>query len=164
MLQQIRLILLRFDQGLVTVGRPSTRQHMEETERSLSILIQKMSNNILILLSLLNGKERLFQPFGAAILVIITLLVPALERGKLRIHTHQTSTSSHILIDKSTNQVDHTHVFRLRPHVQQNDVLGIEVPTEPLEEPQMRGKFSSIEMLETAEYFQIFSVKILPSP
>jgi hypothetical protein len=137
---------------------------MQETESSLSILIQKVGNNILILLSLFNRKERFLQPLRAAILLLIALFVPALKRGKLRVHTHQTSTPAHILIDKSSNQVDHAHILGFCSHVQKNNVLWVEVPAEPLKEPQMRGKLSSVEMLETTEYFQIFSTEILASP
>lgn len=137
---------------------------MQETESSLSILIQKMSNNILILLRLFNRKERFLEPLRAAILIVIALLVPALKRGKLRIHTHQTSTPAHILIDKPANQVHHAHILGLCSHVQKNNILWVEISAETLKEPQMRGKLSSVEMLETTEYFQIFSTKILTSP
>jgi hypothetical protein len=82
-LQQVGLVLLRLDKSLVAIGRPGAGKYMQETQSALSILIQEMSNNILILLGLFNREERLLDPFCAAIVLILVLFIPAFKRGKL---------------------------------------------------------------------------------
>lgn len=123
-----------------------------------------MSNDILILLCFFDREECFLEPLGATVFIVIVLLVTTFQRGELRVHTHQSSASSHILINKTSDQIHHTSIFRLGSHIQQHYVLWVQISTEALEEPEMRRKLRTIEMLEASEDLQVLSIEILSSP
>ena len=96
-----------------------------------------MSNDVLILLCLLDREERLSHALGKTVLIIIILLITTFQRGELGVHTHQACHTSYILIDEPSDEVNHACVFRFRADIQQANVLRIQVSAEPLEKPKM---------------------------
>ncbi len=96
-----------------------------------------MSNDVLILLCLLDREEGLPHALGKTILIIIIFLITTFQRGKLGVHTHQACHTSYILIDEPSDEVNHACVFRFCADVQQANVLRIQIPAESLEEPKM---------------------------
>lgn len=56
-LQQVRLILLRLDQRIVPISRPGSRQHVQEPQCTLRVLIQEVGDDILILLGPFDGEK-----------------------------------------------------------------------------------------------------------
>ena len=133
---------------------------MQEAERSLCVLVQEMGDDVLILLRFFYREEGIFEAPGEAVRIIVIFLIPALQGRKLGVHTHQTCHSSHILIDKPSDEVDNACVFRLSADVQQADVLRIQISAESLEEPEMRGQLSAVQVLETGEDLEVLSLEI----
>jgi hypothetical protein len=164
-LEQVRLVLFRFDESLVSIGRPRAGQHMEEAESALCVLIEEMGNDILILLRFFDGEEGFPHALGTTVLLILFFVITtALQGRELRVHTHQSRHSAHVLVDESSDQVHHSGVFGLRANVQQDDVLGVEVPAKSFEKPEMGGEFGAVEMLEAGEEFERLALEVLAGP
>ena len=107
---------------------------MQKSCGTFCVFVQKMGKDILVLLSLLNGKTK--TPAGIRMLLFVGLL--SLQRLEVTIDTHQACASSNILaIVKSFDQI-HESLFRgLRAYIQKNTVLGFDVSTESFKEEKM---------------------------
>lgn len=123
-----------------------------------------MSNNVLILLCLLYREKGFLQALGETVRVIIILLIPTFKRRELRVHTHQPCHTSYILINKPSDEVNHTCIFRFRPDIQQANVLRIQIPAEPFKKPKMRRQLSTVQVFEACEDLQILPIEVFSSP
>ena len=118
-----------------------------------------MSDDVLVLLSLFDGKECL----GAASLFIFPSL-PSFLRRKVGVYVHESCGSPNVFIFspisvvESSDQIHYTHFVRLSAHIKENDEPWVKVSTKPLEKPEMGRQFGSIEMLETGKNLQFFSI------
>lgn len=83
MLKKIRLVFIWFDQGSVTISGPSSRQYMKKSKSTLSVFVQKMSNDVLIFLCSLNRKKC---SWNTSILLMFS--ISSLLRRKIRINIH----------------------------------------------------------------------------
>lgn len=62
-----------------------------------------MSDDILILLRLLDREEGLSHTLGKTVLILILILITSLQRGKLGVHTHQASHTANIFVNKASD-------------------------------------------------------------
>lgn len=160
MLEQVGLVIVRLNQGLIAVGGPSPRQHVQEAKCTLCVLVDEMRYDILVLLCTLYRKEQFLQ---AAWLLFEFL--PSLFRRKLTINTHQSSHSAHlrivraITVVKPADQVGHTVLVGLGTDIEEYDEGGVEEAAKSLEKPQMRGQFGAVEMFKAGHDLEIPGVR-----
>ena len=120
-----------------------------------------MGNNVLVFLSFLDWEKPICETSSETTLLVL-LVISSLFWREVSVDTHESSDSSNIFISvESSNEVDDTFVFWFGSDVKQDYELGIKVSAESLEEPEMRGKFGSIEMFEATEEFESFGVVIV---
>jgi hypothetical protein len=131
---------------------------MQETEGALCVFIQKMGDDVFILLCLLDREKGLLDPFRATTVLIFFFLIPSLLRDEGSVHTHKTRAPSYVLIHKPAQEVDYSHIFGFSAHIQQHDVFRVEIAAKSLEKPKMGGQFGAVEMFEAGEEFEMTGV------
>ena len=120
-----------------------------------------MGNNILIFLSFLYWEKPICETSSETTLLVL-LVISSLFWREISVNTHESCDSSNIFISvEPSDEVDNTFVFWFGSNIKQDYELGVKVSAESLEEPEMWGKFGSIEMLEATEEFESFGVVIV---
>lgn len=130
-LKQILFEFLSMDQCFVSIARPSARQHMEKSKRTLYTFVDEMRDDVFKLLSLFDRKETLSQE-------VLRLFLFSFLRLEVSIHTHKTSHATNIFICKCLQVFENTQAGRFCSNIQQDTYLRIELPAKPLEKPKMR--------------------------
>jgi hypothetical protein len=98
-LQQSLLVLVRLYKCSISVSRPRSWQHMEEAGEALKILVEKVSDNVFVLLSLLD-RGTTTDKWIFFILIIFARI--SLEGGKVTVYAHKTSHSAYVLVRVET--------------------------------------------------------------
>lgn len=93
-----------------------------------------MRNNVFELLSFLDWEKTLSEETFA-----LSILFLSLFRLKIGVDTHKTSHSTDIFVSKRFKIFEDSKLWWFSTNVKKNADFWIELSTEPLKEPEMRG-------------------------